>query len=140
MINENGSNFKHMHAFQVDFLASFGGVTTAGETMMGSHLQGGPGGSRGLSVGSRLKQSWLDPNFSTSSDLSCTSVMVRGEFDLKCTYIHKFNVYTYIYIYTLNIIKVKYKFKYLTMVKKFNSPFDFANCSQTVLVNANSSV
>lgn len=60
---------------QVDFLASFGGVTTAGETMMGSHLQGGPGGSRGLSVGSRLKQSWLDPNFSTSSDLSCTSVM-----------------------------------------------------------------
>ena len=114
-----------MHAFQVDFLASFGGVTTAGQTMMGSHLQGGPGGSRGLSVGSRLKQSWLDPNFSTSSDLSCTSVMVRGEFDLKCVYI-------------LNIIKIEYKFKYLTMVKKSNSQFDFDNCSQTVLVNANS--
>ena len=118
-----------MHAFQVDFLASFGGVTTAGQTMMGSHLQGGPGGSRGLSVGSRLKQSWLDPNFSTSSDLSCTSVMVRGEFDLKCVCIN-----------ALDIIKIEYKFKYLTMVKEFNSPFDFDNWSQTVLVNANSSV
>ena len=79
---------------QVDFLASFGGVTTAGGTMMGSHLQGRPIGSIGLSGdGSRgpygrlqgsqgLKHSWLDPNFSTSSDLSCTSVMVRGYLDL----------------------------------------------------------
>ena len=69
---------------QVDFLASFGGVTTTGKTMMGGHLQGrhtavGSRGPYGRLQGSKsLKQSWLDPNFSTSSDLSCTSVMVRG--------------------------------------------------------------
>merc|ERR1719507_914980 len=48
---------------------------------MGGHLQGGPSavGSRGpygrLQGSMGLKQSWLDPNFSTSSDLGCTSVM-----------------------------------------------------------------
>ena len=65
---------------QVDFLASFGGVTTMGGT---NHLlQGGPSGSQGpygrLQGSKGLKQSWMDPNFSTSSDLSCTSVMVRA--------------------------------------------------------------
>merc|ERR1719341_2809198 len=50
--------------------------------MMGGHLQGGPSavGSRGpygrlQGSNKGLKQSWLDPNFSTSSDLGCTSVM-----------------------------------------------------------------
>jgi len=62
---------------QVDFLASFGGVTTTGGT---NHLlQGGPSGSQGpygrLQGSKGLRQSWMDPNFSTSSDLSCTSVM-----------------------------------------------------------------
>lgn len=73
---------------QVDFLASFGGVTTMGGTMMGGHLQGGPSavGSRGpygrlQGSNKGLKQSWLDPNFSTSSDLGCTSVMVRPYLD-----------------------------------------------------------
>merc|ERR1719350_2465972 len=49
--------------------------------MMGGHLQGGPSAARsqgpyGRLQGSKgLRQSWLDPNFSTSSALSCTSVM-----------------------------------------------------------------
>ena len=72
---------------KVDFLASFGGVTTAGGTMMGGHLQGGPDGSRGpygrLQGSKGPKQSWLDPNFSTNSDLSCTSVMVRKNLDFR---------------------------------------------------------
>ena len=84
----NCDKFNVFPFYQIDFLASFGGVTTMGGTMMGGHLQGGPSavGSRGpygrlQGSNKGLKQSWLDPNFSTSSDLGCTSVMVRPYLD-----------------------------------------------------------
>merc|ERR1712012_652571 len=56
---------------EVDFLASFGGVTTAAASMTKVGHQ--EAHRRHQSLG--LRRSWLDPNFSASSDLSCTSVM-----------------------------------------------------------------
>merc|ERR1712004_885255 len=56
---------------EVDFLASFGVVTTAAASMTKVGHQEAYG--RHQSLG--LRRSWLDPNFSASSDLSCTSVM-----------------------------------------------------------------
>merc|ERR1712012_455575 len=56
---------------EVDFLASFGGVTTAAAPM----TKVGHQEAYGRHQSSGLRRSWLDPNFSASSDLSCTSVM-----------------------------------------------------------------
>ena len=77
----------------MDFLASFGGVTTAAASMtkVGHQVRSYSSETKcrqdldrrtmqeayGRHQSLGLRRSWLDPNFSASSDLSCTSVMVR---------------------------------------------------------------